>query len=656
MLPDEDRPYERDWYFGFFDQARATLDQDASLQRQGEVMRDLYRRFRRNAEDNDKRVLSEEDLDAFLELVHHLADRFDPDLLRQRQTGVPENFRRYLLHQCGGSDPVRIELRSLMVLGDELRCYGFLTWPPQANTAMVAHYCGAQPQRSWTIPDEGLRHRFRYFGRALVQYQAFDFSIPLHDCPPGGRLWWTLEGSTEPLRLEFSTAAARLAPDLGCRYAEFDGFALSAEPAALQVVQPSAWLRLRSEIAAFAGLLRSNLGLVSKVKEGGLRVVYHLTKPWFGRRLVMYYDKLYLGGDNGQHLFEFATGQGDRAKHRYVIQPSAPGAIELRRRGLRLVNASSPLRKLYPLHAYLIAATSVNPLGQCGLSRFERRWFAGLIRAHVVCIQHGLTVQYIPQLQARHIDNTERYYCASPVEVANLNRPEYGYRPDMLIPAGLARFDTLIPDTLPQILLCPTWRRYVANDSARMGQVRSRSETFLDSDYFGVYTRVLTDPELISGLRARGFGLTFLVHPTLAAQTGDFAARVNADPAARDVVTVASSTTQGYVPHLRSAAVAISDYSGVQFDLAYLGTPLIYYLPEELPPSYPTGDYDPARDGFGPTAHTLGGLREALWAILDRAVESEPQYQQRVDAFFYHRDRRNCARIYADLTEVYQLG
>ena len=655
MQPAEDRPYDPDWYFGFLDQANLALDVDRSQFRQGELLRDLYRRFRRNAEDNDKRLLQGDGLDAFLEAVQRLARRFDPDVLAVRQQGVPENFRRYLLDQCGGADPIRIEIRSLMVVGDELRCYCFLTWPPRSSESLVVHYRGADGERSWTIPDRGLRQTFRYFGRPLVQYQAFDFGIPLSDCPPGGRLWWTLAHRSQQLPLEFSTAAARLAPDLGSRYAEFDGFALRAHQDALDVVAPSARLRWRNEASSFVGLLRSNLGLTAKVKEGGLRVLYHLTRPWFGRRLVLYYDKLYLGGDNGQHLFEFAAAQGDTAKHRYVIQPDAPGAAALRRRGLRLVNASSPLRKLYPLNAHVIAATSINPLGQSGLNRFERRWFASVIRAHVVCIQHGLTVQYIPQLQARHIDNTERYYCASPVEVANLSKPEYGYRPEVLIPAGLARFDSLVPDTRPEVLLCPTWRRYVANDAPRMGQVRSRADSFLDSDYFAVYSRLLTDPELMAGLRRRGYRLTFLVHPTLAAQTGDFADRVAADPAARSVVTVASSTTQGYVPHLKAAAVAISDYSGVQFDLAYLGRPLIYYLPEELPPSYPTGDYDPARDGFGPTATTVAGLREALWEILDRGAEPEPAYRQRVEEFFYHHDRRNCARIYADIAEVYHL-
>ncbi|HML50260.1 MAG TPA: CDP-glycerol glycerophosphotransferase family protein [Propionicimonas sp.] len=654
-MADEDRPYDPDWYFGFVADALAELAAHPGRDRQVEVVRHLYRRFRRNLEDNDKRLLVDDRLDSFLAAVADLTQFLDLDLLQQRLQGVPENFRRYLLGVRGGADPARIEIKSLMVIDGELRVYGFITWPSADGQTITVHCTGSGQDRSWSLPDGGRRQSFRYFGLPLVEYQAFDLSLRLTDLPVGARLWWTLESEYGPVPLEFSSAAARLAPDFGCRYAEFDGIALWAHRSDLEIVEHSTRLLLRSELAAFAGLARSRIGVRAKVKEAGLRVLYHLTKPWFGRRLVLYYDKLYLGGDNGQHLFEFAAQQSGSAKHRYVIQLNAPGARGLLKRGFRLVDASSPLRKLYPLHAHLIAATSVNPLGQCGLSRFERRWFANLITAHVVCIQHGLTVQYIPQLQARHIDNIERYYCASPVEVTNLSRPEYGYRPEMLRPTGLARFDTLIPDTRPEVLLCPTWRRYVANDAPRMGQVRTRSEDFLDSEYFAVYSRLLTDQGLLAGLRSRGFRLTFLVHPTLASQTADFAAHVAADPQAAGLVTVASSTTAGYLPHLKRAAVAISDYSGVQFDLAYLGRPLLYYLPEELPPSYPIGDYDPIRDGFGPAVRTVAELREALWVVLDRGAEPEPKYRERVAAFFYHHDRNNCARIYTDLAEVYQL-
>ena len=118
MQPAEDRPYDPDWYFGFLDQANLDLDADPGHARQGELLRELYRRFRRNAEDNDKRLLQGDELDAFLDAVRRLAGRFDPDLLAIRQQGVPENFRRYLLDQCAGADSVRVEMRSLMVSGD----------------------------------------------------------------------------------------------------------------------------------------------------------------------------------------------------------------------------------------------------------------------------------------------------------------------------------------------------------------------------------------------------------------------------------------------------------------------------------------------------------------------------------------------------------
>jgi hypothetical protein len=88
---------------------------------------------------------------------------------------------------------------------------------------------------------------------------------------------------------------------------------------------------------------------------------------------------------------------------------------------------------------------------------------------------------------------------------------------------------------------------------------------------------------------------------------------------------------------------------------------LVYYHPDELPPSYDVGSFDPAEHGFGPVTHTVPALTEALAAIIDRKGTKDtpgpppldPQWEQRVQSFFAFHDRRNCERIYAELRDCF---
>ena len=683
-----ERPYDVDWYLDFAAWLAAELGAGRPVAWQRAAILALYARFLRNLGDNDKRVLAGEALDGFLEQVDGLARRLDAEALAERIGKVPEHFRRYLLAARGEtSGPATVEIKSILALDGELLVYGFVDSPGFCDgDVLTLRAAGAVPGGKRVgqalgeavLPDQGLRHSYRYFGRELVSYRAFDLRLPLDGLAPGMRLSWLLSTQSGTTPLRFSSAAARLAPDLGVDYVALGPLGLRYSRGELRVVEQTRRAAFIGELGALAGIRHAKLKAFDKLRELGLRLLYDLTRQFFGSRLVLYFDKLYMGGDNGQHLFEYASAraaaEGSRADHRYLAHGSSAVYSDLKRRGLKVIDFASPLRKLYALNAWLVAATHPNVFAYCGLNAFERRWFAAALRAHVVCIQHGLTVQDIPQHQARQVDNTERYYCASPVEVANLRRPAYCYPENALKLTGLARYDGLVPDTRPVVLLCPTWRRYVANDVSHMGRTRQYTETFTASEFYRIYSGVLTDAALLMRLRERGYRLRFVLHPTLTEQTPDFRALVRADPLASEVVDIEPAAEQGYEHHLRQGAVLVTDYSGIQFDFATMRKPLVYFHPDTLPPSYPMGGYSPERDGFGPVVRDLDALRTTVLDLIAAAEDHPPnsvqevppggarrfprlsaEYAQRVDAFFPFADRRNCERIYSELVKDYRL-
>ena len=97
----------------------------------------------------------------------------------------------------------------------------------------------------------------------------------------------------------------------------------------------------------------------------------------------------------------------------------------------------------------------------------------------------------------------------------------------------------------------------------------------------------------------------------------------------------------------------VTDYSGVQFDFAYMKKPVVYYHPEELPPQYESGHFSYAEDGFGPIISKQAELVDALCDYMKNGCAMEERYSDRVGRFFRYTDDRNCERICAAVKEQF---
>jgi CDP-glycerol glycerophosphotransferase (TagB/SpsB family) len=98
---------------------------------------------------------------------------------------------------------------------------------------------------------------------------------------------------------------------------------------------------------------------------------------------------------------------------------------------------------------------------------------------------------------------------------------------------------------------------------------------------------------------------------------------------------------------MRRCDLFLTDYSSVHFDLAYLGTPLIYthfdreeFAAGHAEPSW----FDHERDGFGPVTHDVEATIDAIEGYLVGDRRRGPVYDQRAHAAFTFHDRDNSRR------------
>ena len=95
----------------------------------------------------------------------------------------------------------------------------------------------------------------------------------------------------------------------------------------------------------------------------------------------------------------------------------------------------------------------------------------------------------------------------------------------------------------------------------------------------------------------------------------------------------------------------VTDYSGVQFDFAFMRKPIVYYQPPELPPHYAEDGFDCEKQGFGEICTDRDTLVSLLCDYMERGCTVDAFYRKRQDDFFAFDDRNNCARIYEDARE-----
>ena len=98
----------------------------------------------------------------------------------------------------------------------------------------------------------------------------------------------------------------------------------------------------------------------------------------------------------------------------------------------------------------------------------------------------------------------------------------------------------------------------------------------------------------------------------------------------------------------------VTDYSGVQFDFAYMKKPLVYFLPSQLPAHYDDGGFFYDTMGFGEICTESDQLVDLLCEYMENGCKMKPKYVERVEDFYQFDDHNNCERIYNEIIKYQQ--
>ena len=371
-----------------------------------------------------------------------------------------------------------------------------------------------------------------------------------------------------------------------------------------------------------------------------IRKAYYRKRDAFrGRRIWLYFDKLYKAGDNGEYAFHYAYHNDPSIESYYIVNKDAPDYERLKQEyGDRILIYGSFKCKLYALMAETIIATHPDIIEFLGFKPKMASLFKDLFNPYLVCIAHGVTIQKNADYQNRLYDNTMFYTTSSKYEVKHILQPIYGYHEDEVALTGMARFDGLHNHDQKQILITPTWRRNLVG-AAERNSTREYSERFKQTDYYRIYNSLINDNRIIETAKKTGYKVIFLLHPSMSAQIDDYDRNDY-------VELIPASGNMSYEKILTESSLMITDYSGIHYDFGYMRKPIIYYQPKEIPMRFEEGGMIFATMGFGPVCTEYEDAVRLICESMEHQCVMPDEYKKRADDFFAFDDHNNCKRIH----------
>ena len=683
----------RDWYLDVVEQyclplfERFREKDSVPLFVQAQVLFALKVAFRVNMENKNKGVLKGEDLKRYLNGCRDCLKKISNKLISTAESVHPE--RKLVYDQWSAFMCLKYEREQdgLFIRGDRPRLYCTAPSVDQSEGLLpfvtvdlmeaehgiwrldcsVEHFLVEEPLalevrlngKAIPIRNTDRFSQVSFFGWPVVKKIPFAVEIPVDLLKAQNRVEFLLTDDKgnrmmlPPVALDYEAKVTSLFKNA---YWCFGKYMVTMEhqagqTAAILICAAGRMRRMKQELRFMKEILTASYGSRQMFLVRGM---YWLVYPlWSRKKIWITFDKLYKGGDCGEYFYRYMVSRGAGSRPSggrnadgiipvYVINSNAADRKRLEQEGYHPLVYRSLKQRLAYLYSDVVFGTHSSVHSFCGFSKWEIRFVQDRLRSINTCIQHGLSVQDLTFDSNRIVNNNKRYYCASRYEVENLSRPAYDYGEDVLRLTGIPRYDGLVNRDQRQILITPTWRAYIAMPSA-MGSSRPYNPDFKNTDYYKIFQQLLENRHLAETAKQTGYRIIYLLHPVISSQKEDF------HPGAG--IELVTAMDISYEKILTESSLMVTDYSGVQFDFAYMRKPVVYYHTPKLPPHYEEGGFFYDTQGFGEICTGHQELVDTLCDYMEHDCQLKPFYREREDDFFAFDDHNNCQRIFEDALE-----
>ncbi|WP_301006802.1 MULTISPECIES: bifunctional glycosyltransferase/CDP-glycerol:glycerophosphate glycerophosphotransferase [Helicobacter] len=342
--------------------------------------------------------------------------------------------------------------------------------------------------------------------------------------------------------------------------------------------------------------------------------------------------------ESAEVLYRYISKNYPKQKIIFALDKTSLDWNRLQKDGFNLIDFNS--------YKFPLIAKKANKIISSHADQYFLRYFK---KCHFIFLQHGIIKDDLSSwLNPKHINlfnvSTKNEFNSI---VNDGNRYKFGKKEVKLL--GLPRHDRLLLNSqkiakIRQILIMPTWRRYLKIDDSE--------EKFIQSHYFLKWTSLLKNKQLQEITAINHYSILFFPH-------------INARENFNKYFSIPDYIKQNGRDCGQSlsnlfceSSLMITDYSSVAFEMAYLKKPVLYYQFDEedfFNLEYHSGQrgyFDYRKDGFGPVVTTEEELLKELEVLLQNDCKVGEPYQSNIENTFEFRDGKCCERVYRAILEL----
>lgn len=253
------------------------------------------------------------------------------------------------------------------------------------------------------------------------------------------------------------------------------------------------------------------------------------------------------------------------------------------------------------------------------------------LKGKKIFLQHGIIKDYLKFL-TYDVSKMDLFICGAKPEYEYILE-NFGHPAEVVKYTGLARYDNLKTNTKNQILIMPTWRKWLPY-----------VENFKKTNYFKHWNGIINNKRLIEFIEQNDIKLVFYPHYGIQKFIHEFKSN------SKNII-IADFNHYDVQELLITSKLLITDYSSVFFDFAYMKKNIIYYqfdIQEFNEKHYSEGYFDYKKMGFGPVCTDE---EETVKEIIKLYKETHNN-SKNINNFFKLNDQKNCERIYNEIIKL----
>jgi len=273
----------------------------------------------------------------------------------------------------------------------------------------------------------------------------------------------------------------------------------------------------------------------------------------------------------------------------------------------------------------------------------------GLINANTVFLQHGIIKDDLKWLY--YSVTKMKMFCTSAFDEYKYVKEKFGYPENAVKYVGQCRFDNLhnINSDLKTILIMPTWREWIADEDYRLKKLEGTT-VISETDYFKKWNEFLNNEQLVNISKKYNIKFMFFPHRNMQKYLKYFCK-------SNEFIEIIDWRDRDIQDVLKEAALMITDYSSVFFDMIYMKKPIIFYqfdYEKFRSYQYSEGYFNYKDNPFGKSFCNQNDVFNELEKIINNDFKVSSDYLTAHDNFYRLYDCENCKRTYNEIKNLYR--